>query len=41
MLVQLLLFVIAVLLLAIFWELSKMNTELKKAFPESTKKREA
>lgn len=29
--VQLLLFVIAILLVAIFWELSKINTRLKKA----------
>ena len=31
MIVQLLLFVIAILLIAIFWELSKINSRLKKA----------
>jgi hypothetical protein len=30
MILQFLLFVIAILLLAIFWELSKMNSRLKK-----------
>ena len=33
MLEQLLLFVIAILLLAIFWELSKIKTHFKKTFP--------
>ena len=31
--VQFLLFVIAILLFAIFWELCKINSRLKKAFP--------
>jgi hypothetical protein len=31
--VPFLLFVIAVLLIAIFWELSKINSRLKKTFP--------
>jgi len=31
--VQFLLFVIAVLLFAIFWELCKINSRLKKTFP--------
>jgi hypothetical protein len=33
MIVQLLLFVIAILLVAIFWELSKINSLLKKTLP--------
>jgi hypothetical protein len=33
MIVQLLLFVIAILLLAIFWELSKISSHLKKTLP--------
>jgi len=32
MIVQLLLFVIAILLVAIFWELGKINSHLKKTF---------
>jgi hypothetical protein len=33
MIIQLLLFVIAILLVSIFWELSKINTHIKKTFP--------
>ena len=33
MFIQFLLFVITVLLFAIFWELTKINSRLKKAFP--------
>jgi len=33
MLIQFLLFVIAVLLLSIFWELTKINSGLKRAVP--------
>ncbi len=36
MIISFLLFVIAVLLLAIFWELSKINRHLKKTFPTHT-----
>lgn len=33
MITQFLLFVIAIILVAIFWELTKINSQLKKAFP--------
>ena len=33
MITQFLLFVIAIILVAIFWELTKINNQLKKAFP--------
>jgi len=39
--VQFLLFVIAVLLVAIFWELCKINSRLKKAFPTPLKASES
>jgi len=35
--VQFLLFVIAVLLVAVFWELSKINSHRKKTFPTPTR----
>jgi len=35
MLIQFLLFVIAILLLSIFWELTKINSGLKRALPFS------
>lgn len=38
MFIQFLLFVIAVLLLASFWELTKINSRLKKAFPVEKEK---
>jgi hypothetical protein len=39
--VPFLLFVIAILLFAIFWELCKINSRLKKAFPVSQGSRNA
>ena len=36
MIIPFLLFLIAVLLLAVFWELSKINSRLKKTFPRHT-----
>jgi len=38
MFIQFLLFVITVLLFAIFWELTKINSRLKKAFPVEKEK---
>ncbi len=38
MLIQFLLFVIAVLLLSIFWELTKINASLKRALPQFKEK---
>lgn len=38
MFIQFLLFVITVLLFAIFWELTKINSRLKKAFPGEKEK---
>jgi hypothetical protein len=35
--VQLLLFVIAVLLVVVFWELCKINSHLKKTFPTTAR----
>ena len=35
MAVQFLLFVMTILLLLIFWELTKINSRLKKAFPSA------
>jgi hypothetical protein len=37
MTLQFFLFVIAVLLILIFWELSKINSHLKKRFPANSK----
>ncbi len=38
MFIQFLLFVITVLLIAMFWELTKINSRLKKAFPAEKEK---
>ena len=40
MIVPLLLFVIAILLLAIFWELSKINSHLKKVLSHTNQERQ-
>ena len=37
MVVQFLLFVIAILLLAIFWELTKINSKLKKLYHQNAR----
>ena len=38
MFIQFLLFIITVLLFSIFWELTKINGRLKKAFPSEKEK---